>query len=73
MKLASSDQPLEYFVLKLDGHARSKHRRFVDALKAGLQLKNEFPNHEIEVRGVTRRRPDAGRNASDCGALTSAG
>ena len=53
MKLASSNQPLEYFILKMDGHARSMHRQFVDALKAGLQLKYQFPNHEIEVRGVT--------------------
>lgn len=57
MKLASSNQPLEYFILEMDGHARSTHRRFVDALKAGLQLKYEFPNHEIEVRGVAEGAP----------------
>jgi hypothetical protein len=31
------------------------HRQFVDALKAGLKLKNQFPNHKIEVRGVTEK------------------
>ena len=53
MELASDHQSHEYFILKMDGHARSLHRRFVDALEAGLQLKYQFPGHEIEVRGVT--------------------
>ena len=47
----------EYFVLKMDGHIRSAHRRFIDALKAGLELKDQFPTHDIKVRAVTEQAP----------------
>jgi hypothetical protein len=40
----------EYYVLKIDGQVNSTHRRFMDAVRAGLQLKNEFPQHDIKVR-----------------------
>ena len=35
----------EYFVLQIDGHAKSGYRRFTDALKAALRLKDQFPDH----------------------------
>jgi len=40
----------EYYVLKVDGRVNSTHRRFMDAVRAGLQLKNEFPQHDVKVR-----------------------
>jgi hypothetical protein len=55
MKRASHNPPDEYFVLKMDGHTRSAHRRFIDALKAGLQLKDQFPTHDIKVRAITEQ------------------
>jgi hypothetical protein len=39
-----------YFVLKLDGRVKSQHRRLADALRAALQLKDQFPQHDIKVR-----------------------
>ena len=41
--------PDEHFVVQVDGQERSEHRRFVDALIAGLILRNEFPQHEVKV------------------------
>jgi len=42
--------PDEYYVLKIDGRINSTHRRFMDAVRAGLRHKNEFPQHDIKVR-----------------------
>jgi hypothetical protein len=28
------------------------HRRFVDALREGLQLKDQFPQHDVKVRAM---------------------
>jgi hypothetical protein len=42
--------PDEYYVIQFDGYVKSGHRRFLDALRAGLQLKNQFPQHDIKVR-----------------------
>ena len=42
----------EYYVLQLDGRAKSGHRRLVDALRAGLQFKDQFPRCDIKVRAT---------------------
>jgi hypothetical protein len=42
--------PHEYYVLKIDGRVKSAHRDFMDAVRAGLRLKDEFPQHDIKVR-----------------------
>jgi hypothetical protein len=52
--IAIRSLPHEYFVLKLDGRVKSQHRRLVDALRAGLQLKDQFPQHDIKV-GALRK------------------
>jgi hypothetical protein len=31
---------------------KSHHRRFVDALREGLQLKEQFPQNDIKVRAM---------------------
>jgi hypothetical protein len=33
----------------------SQHRRFIDALRAGLQLKDQFPQRDIKVRAMQSR------------------
>jgi hypothetical protein len=48
--IATHSLPHEYYVLQIDGRAKSGHRRFVDALRAGLQLKDQFPHHDIKLR-----------------------
>jgi len=42
----------EYFVLQINGRTISIHRRYEDAVRAGLLLKNQFPNVDIKVCDV---------------------
>jgi hypothetical protein len=42
----------EHYVIRIDGRVKSHHRRFVDALREGLQLKDQFPQHDIKVRAM---------------------
>lgn len=49
--------PDECYVLEVDGKIKSKHGAFIEALKAGLELKRKFPQGEIKVH-------DANANAS---------
>ena len=44
--------PDEYYVIQMDGRVKSEHRRFLDALRAGLQLRNEFPHHDVKLRAM---------------------
>jgi hypothetical protein len=48
--IATQGQPEECFILQIDGKAKSQHRRFVDALRAGLQLRDQYPQRDIKVR-----------------------
>jgi hypothetical protein len=50
--IAACHLPDEYFVLQIDGRIKSGHRRFIDALRAALRLKQEFPRHDIKVRAT---------------------
>ena len=50
--IATLSLPDEHFVLQIDGRVKSQHRRFVDALRAGLQLRDQFPRHVIKVRAA---------------------
>ena len=42
----------EYFVVIFDGLVKSGHRRFVDAVRAGLLLKDQFPHHDVKVDAI---------------------
>jgi hypothetical protein len=53
--IAIRDQCEELFVVRIDGRVNSSYRRFIDALKAGLLLKDQFPTHDIKVRVVTEQ------------------
>ena len=44
--------PDEHYVVRIDGRIKSQHRGFVDALKAGLHLRDQFPHHDIKVRAM---------------------
>jgi len=54
MKAASIGHTMthELFVIQIDGHAKSGYRRFTDALKAALRLKDQFPGHNVKVRAI---------------------
>jgi len=44
--------PDEHYVIRVDGRVKSHHRRFVDALRESLQLRDQFPQHDIKVRAL---------------------
>jgi hypothetical protein len=51
-------QQHEYYLVQIDGRTKSKHRRFIDALRVGLQLRDQFPAHIVKVRSAEMvRRP----------------
>jgi hypothetical protein len=56
--IATHSLPHEYFVLRIDGRVNSTHQRLVDALRAGLRLKDQFPQHDIKV-GVAQTKYSA--------------
>ena len=47
----------EFFVVQLDGHVKSTHGRFVEALREALSLRDEFPQHEVKVRATQAALP----------------
>jgi hypothetical protein len=53
--IATYHLPDEYFVLEIDGRIKSGHRRFIDALRAALRLKQEFPQRDIKVHATKAR------------------
>jgi hypothetical protein len=53
MKSAIADHlPDEHFVIRVDGRVKSHHRRFLDALREGLQLRDQFPQHDVKVQSM---------------------
>jgi hypothetical protein len=52
--------PDERFVIRVDGRVKSHHRRFLDALREGLQLRDQFPQHDVKVQSA------GGRSARNC-------
>jgi hypothetical protein len=45
----SNSLSLEYFVLQINGRPSSIHRRYEDALRAGLLRRYQSPHDEIKV------------------------
>jgi len=46
----------ESYVVEIDGKIRSAYEFFVEALKAGLELKQKFPHSRIKVHGADHGR-----------------
>ena len=44
--------PDEHFVIRTDGRVKSHHRRFLDALREGLQLRDQFPQPDVKVQSM---------------------
>jgi hypothetical protein len=42
----------EHFVIRIDGRVKSHHRRFLDALREGLQLCDQFPQRDVKVQSM---------------------
>jgi hypothetical protein len=53
----SSDPSDEYYVLQINGRVKSTHRRFEDAVTAGLLLKYQFPHDDIKVYETDKAMP----------------
>ena len=47
----------ELFVVQLDGHVKSTHERFVEALRVAMSLRDEFPHHKVKVRAAQTTLP----------------
>ena len=43
----------EYYVLQINGRVTSTHRRYEDAVRAGLLLKYQFPHDDVKVCEIT--------------------
>jgi len=54
MKTASfSDaQPYECYVLEIDGKIKSEFGVFVEAIKEGLKIKQQFPQSDVKVHNA---------------------
>lgn len=48
----SEARPHEAYVLEVDGKVRSEHQTFIDALKAGFEIKQKFPQKQIKVHNA---------------------
>jgi len=64
--LTTHDLPDEYFVLQIDGRVKSGHRRFADALRAALLLRDQFPQQESagDAGSAQRERGALAKSAS---------
>jgi hypothetical protein len=57
MKTLTKDLSHERYVVKVDGIVISEYRVFVKALKASLQLKQEFPHSSVKLRESYEKAP----------------
>ena len=44
----------EAFLLEVDGKVMSEHQTFVDALKAGFEIRQKFPHRQIKVHDAKK-------------------
>jgi hypothetical protein len=50
--IANNVSAPESYVVEIDGDVRSKYGIFIEALKAGMKLKQKFPQSHIRVHYV---------------------
>ena len=46
--------PPEHYEVEIDGKIRSEYEIFIEALKAGMELKKKFPHSHIKVLDVDK-------------------
>lgn len=44
------------FVVEIDGEFKSAYGTFLDALRAGMELKQKFPHRQIKVHDAEARK-----------------
>jgi hypothetical protein len=47
--VGNDDLRHEWYVVEIDGKIRSRYGAFIEALKAGMELKQKFPHSLIKV------------------------
>ena len=52
-----SHQPVEGFVLEIDGKFESEYGTFMGALRAGLELRQKFPQSQVKVHDANEQTP----------------
>ena len=52
-----SHQPVEGFVLEIDGKFESEYGTITGALKAGLKLRQKYPQSQVKVHDANEQTP----------------
>jgi hypothetical protein len=52
-----SHQPKEGYVLEIDGKFESEYGTLMGALKAGLELRQKFPQSQVKVHDANQQTP----------------
>ena len=50
-------QPCEGYILEIDGKFESEYGTFMGALKAGLKLRQKFPQSQVKVHDANEQTP----------------
>ena len=50
-------QPKEGYVLEIDGKFESEYGTFTGALKAGLELRQKFPQSQVKLHDANEQTP----------------
>jgi hypothetical protein len=50
--IENNDLSHEWYVVEIDGKIESRHGIYIEALKAGMELKQKFPHSHIKVHDV---------------------
>jgi hypothetical protein len=53
----SSHQPKEGYVVEINGKFESEYGTFRGALKAGLELRQKFPQRQVKVHDANEQTP----------------
>ncbi len=54
----SSHQTLEGFVVEIDGKFDSEYGTFMGALRAGLELRQKYPQSQVKVHDANEQTPE---------------
>jgi len=55
-------QPKEGYVLEIDGKFESEYGTFTGALKAGLELRQKFPQSQVKLHDANEQTPADGQS-----------
>jgi hypothetical protein len=56
--VATNVSALVQYVVEIDGAKHSEHGSFVDAIKAGLLLREQHPDSKVKVRDISEAAAD---------------